>query len=249
MLLLQVQNIIKELFGDSVVAMYLYGSAVLGGLQKNSDMDILAVSSVEICDEVRRTLTEKLMQISGEKGNKQGKRHLELSIVKLDDIVPWKYPPRMLYQYGEWLRRDIENGVFPQPKDDPDLAVILGQICRHGITLFGKDAAQLLQSVPAGDVKKAMVYFLPELVENVIGEEQHALLTLSRMWATVETGDFFPKDKAAEWAAARLPEEYRELLNLAAKAYRGECEVDWKLYNKKTIQLAELLKTKILTTE
>jgi streptomycin 3"-adenylyltransferase len=71
------------------------------------------------------------------------------------------------------------------------------------------------------------------------------LLTLARTWTTVTTGDFFPKDKAAEWAAKRLPAAHADLLETAAKAYRGETDDDWQTNRELTTALAERLRKEI----
>ncbi|TVP42846.1 MAG: aminoglycoside nucleotidyltransferase ANT(9), partial [Halomonas sp.] len=37
----QAQSVVENLLGDSIVGIYLFGSAVAGGLKPNSDVDIL----------------------------------------------------------------------------------------------------------------------------------------------------------------------------------------------------------------
>jgi streptomycin 3"-adenylyltransferase len=65
------------------------------------------------------------------------------------------------------------------------------------------------------------------------------------MWATVETGAFLPKDKAAKWASGRIPAEYGVLLDLAARAYCGECRDDWQTRELEAAKLTEILRRKI----
>ena len=55
----------------------------------------------------------------------------------------------------------------------------------------------------------------------------NGLLTLARVWFTLETGDFAAKDVAGEWALARLEPPLRTPLELAVAVYRGEREPDW----------------------
>ncbi|EUP09112.1 streptomycin 3''-adenylyltransferase, partial [Staphylococcus aureus M1527] len=40
---IQTLKIVKDLFGSSIVGVYLFGSAVNGGLRINSDVDVLVV--------------------------------------------------------------------------------------------------------------------------------------------------------------------------------------------------------------
>jgi streptomycin 3"-adenylyltransferase len=45
------------------------------------------------------------------------------------------------------------------------------------------------------------------------------LLTLARIWVTIETGSILPKDQAAEWASARLPPRAAVVLQHARTLY------------------------------
>jgi streptomycin 3"-adenylyltransferase len=47
------------------------------------------------------------------------------------------------------------------------------------------------------------------------------------MWSTLATGAIRPKDAAADWALARLPEEYRPVLARARAIYLGQHPEGW----------------------
>src|SRR5690606_18364981 len=68
---------------------------------------------------------------------------------------------------------------------------------------------------------------LPALLDSLEGDERNVLLTLTRMWRTLATGDFVPKDAAAGWAVARLPAEHAAVLATARDAYLGIRRDDW----------------------
>lgn len=121
---------IKELLCNSVIGVYLYGSAVMGGLRNNSDVDVLVITNRSLSETDRRKLVDRLLIISGKTGyigNADFVRGLEVTIVNRDDIVPWKYPPQKEFIYGEWLRSKYEQGHIPEPTKDPDLAILLYQ--------------------------------------------------------------------------------------------------------------------------
>ncbi|HEY8499505.1 MAG TPA: aminoglycoside adenylyltransferase domain-containing protein [Clostridia bacterium] len=61
-----------------------------------------------------------------------------------------------------------------------------------------------------------------------VNSDVDVLVTLARMWMTAVTGEISPKYVAAEWAIPRLPKEKAKLLDLAGKAYRGECIDNWE---------------------
>ena len=221
-------NMLEELLGSSVIAVYLYGSAAAGGLRNDSDVDVMAVVNRRLSEKTRRNLTERLLILSGKMGNPDSVRPLEVTVVNYGDVVPWRYPPKKEYIYGEWLRNGFEKGQMPEPEYDPDLAILLSQVRSCSITLAGRDASQLLAPVPMSDIKRAMKDCLPGLVGSLEGDERNVILTLARMWVTADTGGFLPKDEAANWAVPRLPKEQAELLDLAGRAYRGEYADSWE---------------------
>jgi streptomycin 3"-adenylyltransferase len=56
---------------------------------------------------------------------------------------------------------------------------------------------------------------------------RNGLLTLARIWTTLASGAIRPKDAAADWALAQLPEKHRAVLAHARAAYLGETPEDW----------------------
>ena len=220
--------IIKELLGRTLLGVYLYGSAVMGGLRINSDVDILAVTKSSLSEKIRRELTERLMQISGKPETAKVVRPLEVLVVNHEEVVPWHFPPRFEYLYGEWLREQFEMGTIPEPTIDPDLAILLAQLRSKSVNLFGPKAEEVFEPVPMTDIRKAMKESLPGLIGSVKGDERNVILTLARMWFTAVTGQFSSKDMAADWAIPQLSEEHADLLGIARKAYLGEVSDNWE---------------------
>ncbi|MBM7632289.1 aminoglycoside adenylyltransferase family protein [Geomicrobium sediminis] len=219
--------VVKEVIGDGVVAVTLYGSAVSGGLKKYSDVDVLVVVRGLLSDQTRRILTERLLQISGEIGNEEGKRYLELTVIQETQGTQLQYPPRSEFLYGEWLRQEFEAGLIPEPIYDPDLTIVLAQAREDGISLFGPELSTIHDPIPIEDIKKAILDSLSSLIENPEGDERNVLLTLARMWKTLEDGMISSKDGAAKWAISRLSIEHGVLLDLARQAYLGQVNDHW----------------------
>ncbi|WP_430787058.1 aminoglycoside nucleotidyltransferase ANT(9) [Virgibacillus flavescens] len=239
---IQALKVVKEVLGSTVVGVFLYGSAVNGGLRINSDVDVLVVVNHRLSEVTRRNLTENLMLISGKVNSM---RPLEVTVINKGDVVPWRYPPRNEYLYGEWLRNEFENGQFPEPYDNPDLAIVLAQARKNNISLFGPDASDILDPVPMVDIRRAILDSVPELMDDTKGDERNVILTLARMWQTMEIGEITPKDVAAEWAIPRLPNEHATLLDIARKAYRGECTDKWDGLDTEVNELVTYMKNAI----
>ena len=156
------------------------------------------------------------------------RRPLEITIVSVDDVVPWRYPPRLELQYGEWLREDALRGDPLGPGPSPDLAVLVTQIRGRSVPLEGPPADVVLDPVPEDDLRRAMVESLPSLLEALHGDERNVILTLARMWVTVESGEIVPKDVAADRLLPRVERSgSRQVLQLARDAYRGDTWDDW----------------------
>jgi predicted nucleotidyltransferase len=105
----QVVTIVHDVLEGDVVGAYLFGSAVLGGVRPRSDLDVLAVSRRRTTQEDRERLATGLLAVSGGDPPEPA-RPVELTIVAQPDVTPWRYPPRRDFQYGEWLRDEIERG-------------------------------------------------------------------------------------------------------------------------------------------
>ena len=91
----RVVGLVAEVLGPEVVGAYLFGSAVLGGLQAESDLDVLVVSRRATTRAEKQALVNRLLSLS------QRPRHLELTIAA-DGALD--------FQYGDWWRREFESG-------------------------------------------------------------------------------------------------------------------------------------------
>ncbi len=225
---LEVVEIVREILVDAVVGAYLHGSAVLGGLRPTSDIDVLVVIDRPTGLEERRAITDRLLGISGRRAYRGPARPIELTIVLGSDVRPWRYPPRVEYQYGEWLRDEYEAGRIPEPGPSPDLAPLVAMALQGNRALIGPPPAQLFDPVPAADLRRAIVAGVPDLLANLETDTRNVLLTLARIWATLETAELQAKDTAAAWASARLPGPIRPALDRARSMYvDGWDEDDW----------------------
>ncbi|AJS60233.1 hypothetical protein UB51_19225 [Paenibacillus sp. IHBB 10380] len=78
------------MLGSSIVGVYLFGSAVNGGLHIDSDVDVLVIANHSLPEVTRKKLTDRLMLISGKIGKADSVRPLEVTIINHSDIVPWR---------------------------------------------------------------------------------------------------------------------------------------------------------------
>src|SRR5687768_7905996 len=124
----EIVHLLREVLGSDLLGVYLYGSAMLGGLRPHSDVDVFAVSRRTLRPSERRRLMSGVMEFSGRRAAGGPARPVELTIVTRADVHPWRYPPLRDFQYGEWLRDEYQEGMVPSPMEDPDLASLLTQV-------------------------------------------------------------------------------------------------------------------------
>lgn len=137
------QSVVEAVLGDLIVGVYLYGSAIVGGLKRDSDVDVLVAVTHPPTFLQRKSLVARLMRLSGAIGNSKGTRPVELTVVAVPDAVPWRFPPRAEFVYGEWLREKLEAESVSEPTRDPDLTIVLKKVLDNSLPLYGSDASEV----------------------------------------------------------------------------------------------------------
>lgn len=160
--------VLSRVLGADVVAAYLYGSAVTGGLRPRSDLDVFVVSRQRTTREEKQVLIEGLLPLSRRGKRPPSWRPVEVTVVAQPDVRPWRYPPRMDFQYGEWLHKAFESGnVEPSPQSHSDLGVLITMVLLAGKPLLGPPAAEILDPVPHDDLVRAMVNGVEALFDDL----------------------------------------------------------------------------------
>jgi predicted nucleotidyltransferase len=209
-------EVLKELVCTDLLGAYLYGSALVGGLQKYSDLDVLVITNRQLSLAEKAELVAKFLKISGL--YMQGSKHpLEITLVHKEAINPWRYPPYFDFQYGEWLRDSFEQGnLEPWANYEmPDIAIIVTQVLLKSHTLWGPDPKELLPQVPYHDFIKAMTQDLARLSCDLEQDTRNVLLTYARIWSTLATDTIRSKPAAADWVMRKLPELYLPVMRRA----------------------------------
>jgi streptomycin 3"-adenylyltransferase len=106
-----VVRLTEGVLGPDLHGAYLFGSALLGGLKAESDLDVLVVARRPTTRAEKRRLADGLLARSGARTPAGRRRRIELTIVVRSDVVPWRYPPRFDFQYGDWWRSEFERGA------------------------------------------------------------------------------------------------------------------------------------------
>lgn len=229
-------HLLEGVLRQDLRGVYLYGSSIVGGIQKYSDLDLFVVSARATTHDEKTALGSRLVSISrnffslfDQDADQDWSRPVELTIVVQSEINPWRYPPTFDFQYGDWLRKDFESGnVEPwASKTMPDLALLITQVRLASKTILGPAPDQLLPQVPYHDFMTASVKELDNLMADLAHDTRNVLLTLARIWSTVETDAIRSKSDAAAWVLDRLPLDYQSVMRRARAVYLGEDHEHW----------------------
>jgi len=222
--------LVSAVLAADIVGVYLFGSAVLGGLRAESDLDLLVVSKRRTTRAEKQCLVDGLLAVSGRRTAHGMWRRIELTIVVESDVKPWRYPPGFDFQYGDWLRSEFESGnLEPWPtRVNPDLALLITMVAQANTPLLGPPPAEIFERVPENDLRRAMADEIDGLRSDISSDTCNVTLTLARMWSTLATVVIRSKDAAADWALERLPEAQRPVLRRARAIYLGEQAEGWE---------------------
>jgi predicted nucleotidyltransferase len=219
----------REVLGSDLVAAYLYGSAVLSRLRHRSDLDVLVVNRRSTMPDQRRRLVDGLLPLSG-RGATPRARSVELTVLVAGDVRPWRYPPWFDLQYGDWLRAQLERGeldAIAPPGPHPDVAILITTALQGAVALVGPRVGDMFEPVPWGDLVRAMTDELDGLLRDLEDDTANVLLTLARVWATLDSGAIQPKDVAADHVLEHLDGPARTALERAKGVYVGEADDEW----------------------
>jgi predicted nucleotidyltransferase len=225
----RVLRLVRETLGHDALGAYQHGSAVLGGVQPTSDIDILVITGRLATLVEKRQLVQGLMAISASFPPPGLERCVEVTVVAQAQVRPWRYPPSFDLQYGEWLRErfERENTLLLRPAVNVDLTTLLTIVLLGDQPLFGPPPGELLDPVLLEDCVRAMVSDIDLFMDEFENDTRNILLRLARIWQTVVTGIIDRKDRAAEWAQQRLPPAHQQLMERARAMYLGWQPDEW----------------------
>ena len=217
----------RSLPPNAIVAIYLYGSAVAGGLRPDSDLDFALVTARRLTVPEKERLFGAIRPLSRRSLRPGDWRPLEVTVLALPDVRPWRYPPHIDAQYGEWLTDvELSDQVERGPVASPDAAVLITMLRQASHAYLGPPSEDVLTPVPFDDLVRATLDAIPILLTDIEDDTRNVLLTLARMWATIATREIRSKDDAAEWAGERLPAD-RGLLDHARDLYLNGGWGEW----------------------
>lgn len=208
---------LTDALGEGLAAVYLHGSAVLGGFRwGRSDLDILALSHGELSDQQIRQVTHALAPLSYPANG------LEFSLMTAGEASAPKFPaPRFQLHLTTDGRVHVGKLVDGRARaGDADLVLHLA-VCRaHGVAVVGPPPRATLTAVPDEAIAAAMRDEIDWARAHAAPE--YLVLTSARAWLFAETRRLASKVEAGEWAAERYAEPH--VIEVALARQRGADE-------------------------
>lgn len=187
---------------DDLLAVYLHGSAVLGGFRwDHSDLDVLVLTGRPLTDAQTLAVPASLASVTYPANG------LELSVLTAAEAAGPTFPaPRFQLHVAkdgaDGRMKAVDGRVH---EGDRDLVLHLA-ICREaGLAVVGPPPTTTLAAVPVEEIRTAVVDEIRWALEHDAPPE-YVVLTAARAWCYAETGQIVSKTEAGRWAEQRTPD-------------------------------------------
>ena len=215
----------RRILGDSLVGVYLHGSAVMGCFNpQKSDIDLIIVADRPLSDSVKRAYMDMVVRFNA----RAPEKGIEMSVVLREVCRPFVYPTPFELHFSvshlKWYEDDPGDYIRKMRGEDKDLAAHFTIIRKRGKCLYGLPVEEVFAEVPHRDYMDSIRNDIAEAPERITEDTLYLTLNLARVLAYQEEGLVLSKKEGGEWAAARLPAEYRPLIEEALREYTGNTE-------------------------
>ena len=206
---------IQAILGGNLIGVYLQGSFAVGDWDSHSDVDFLVAIDHSVSD----TDLAALQEMHGR-------------IYELDSH--WAMHLEGSYFPREMLRRDdpkrtplwyLDNTSRELVLSDHDNELVVRWMVRErGIVLFGPDPRELIDPIPADDLRQEVWLTMNEWAQEIFDNQYDihnrwaqpfAVLSYCRMLHTLRTARIESKPAGAEWAKNELDPRWSELIQRA----------------------------------
>lgn len=192
------------LLGDNLAGVYLHGSAAFGCYcQGRSDIDFIVVTKQEPSFAQKKDFVTFLLET-----NFNQPKDLEMSFVLEKDCGNFVYPTPYQLHYSEYHKpfytNDMDAHINKMQGTDRDLAAHFTVINTVGITLYGKDRADVFCNVPQEYYLDSIKFDIEGAVEDIHHNPVYIILNLCRVLAYMENGQVLSKAGGGLWGMDNL---------------------------------------------
>lgn len=208
---------LQQILGDRLVGVYLFGSATRDDFDRESDVDVVVVTTEDLTTGALTELRAMHARIAGLDSSYA--TQLEVSYIPGKAIRKYD-PPDVVHPRLDRGRSE----TLGMMSHDADWVIQRHLIREHGTVLFGPPPQTLIDPVSGDEMRQAMRDLLGEWLAPLVANPPHvhtrgyqAFLVLStcRILYTLEHGDVVSKRAAAQWGEESLGSRWRPLIKRA----------------------------------
>lgn len=206
---------IQAILGDNFIGAYLNGSFAVGDWDTDSDVDFLVAIEHEVSEADLSALQAMHAGIYQLESN--WAKHLEGS-----------YFPKEILKSGNRTKEPLlylDNTHDQLIQSDHDNTLVVRWMVRErGITLVGPDPKELIDPVPAGDLREEVLATMHDWAKEIFAghwqmnnrwAQPFAVLSYCRMLHTLQTGRVESKPAGAQWTKSALDRRWAGLIQRA----------------------------------
>jgi hypothetical protein len=213
---------VRDALRDNFVGAYLQGSFAIGDFDIYSDVDFLILVGEDISDgqlPALQTIHADIFKLDC-----AWAQHFEGSYIPKVAFMQFP-PPSRQFAYLDHGSEELVRS------DHDDSLVVYWSLREKGITLIGPEPRSFIPAVPTESLRRevfeTMHTWREQLLSNPKGLDNRfyqpfAVLSYCRMLQTLESGTVESKPAGAIWAKDALDRRWRELIQRALDARRGD---------------------------
>jgi predicted nucleotidyltransferase len=206
---------VQEILGENFVAAYLQGSFAVGDWDDDSDVDFTIVVETEISEVdlgALQTMHARIYELESEWA-----KHLEGSYFP-KDLLKSADPARTKL----WYLDNTHDKLILSTHDNT--LVVRWVVREYGVTLAGMEPKELIEVVPAADLRQEIVATMQEWADEILSGEwnmdnkwaqPYAVLSYCRMLHSLDTGRIASKRSGKQWALQNLDNRWADLIQHA----------------------------------
>ena len=225
-LLTRITSVSRRVLSDSLVGVYLHGSAAMGCFNPNkSDLDLILVVNDTVPDADKLEILRHIVPMNEEAPPKG----IELSIVKREYCDPFAYPTPYELHFSpthiDLFRDSPYEYISRLHGTDRDLAAHFTIINKYGIVLYGEPVDDIFGDVPARDYIDSICFDVENARDDIMSNPLYVTLNLCRVLAYLRDELVMSKKDGGEWGLRTLPHRYHTLIADALRCYDSEAKM------------------------
>ena len=215
-------RLLREELSAGLTGIYAHGSLAMGCFNSMlSDIDLLVVVREPRARHTYRRIADKLIRLEEEQPIGAG---IELSVVLETYAKAFVHPTPFEFHYSAHhrCRYEEEADYVCGGTEDPDLAAHFAVTYGRGFALWGQPIREVFQPIDGRYFRESVLSDVREATAGIARNPVYYVLNLCRTLQYVRESAISSKREGGEWAAFRVPRNYRDLIAGSLAVYRGE---------------------------